>query len=217
MTERILGLDTSTQVHAGLADGHAVLVSTSFDDSRRHVEQLVPLIEQTLATAGISVTKLTKIIVGLGPGPYTGLRVGIATARTMAAALQIDIRGVCSLDVLAAQWVRSDRPPSGDFVIATDARRREVYWARYDVSGVRLAGPSVAKPADLPKLPIGGPAGQAYPELSIAAGAPTQLDAGILALAGDSLPDAGIEPLYLRSPDATPPGPRKSVLPRVLA
>ena len=212
----LLGLDTSTQVQAGLADDRSVLASTSYDDPRRHVEQLALLIQRTLVEGNTSADRLSKIIVGLGPGPYTGLRVGIATARTMAAALNIDVRGVCSLDVLAAQWIRSEQPPTGDFVIATDARRREVYWAQYDADGVRRSGPSVGKPADLPTMPIGGPAADAYPELIIAPGAPTRLDAGVLALVGSSLADEGIEPLYLRSPDAAPPGKRKSVLPKVL-
>lgn len=212
----ILGLDTATQVQAGLSDGSRVLASRAFDDPRRHVEQLAPLIAELAADAGIALTEVTKIIVGLGPGPYTGLRVGIATARTLGAALGIEVRGVCSLDGLAAQWLRSELAPTGDFLIATDARRREVYWACYDAAGVRLAGPSVGSPADLPGLPIGGPAGSSYLELPIAPGAPTHLDAGVLASVGSSLPDAGIEPLYLRKPDATPPGPRKSVLPRVL-
>lgn len=212
----ILGLDTATQVQAGLSDGTDVLASRTFDDPRRHVEQLAPLIAELAADAGVALTELTTIIVGLGPGPYTGLRVGIATARTLGAALGIEVRGVCTLDGLAAQWLRSEQPPTGDFLIATDARRREVYWARYDAAGVRIAGPSVGSPADLPDLPIGGPAGGSYPELAITGGAPTHLDAGVLASVGSRLPDAGIEPLYLRNPDATPPGPRKSVLPKVL-
>lgn len=214
--EIVLGVDTATQVQVGVADGRTVLASRTFDDPRRHVEQLAPLIMQTLADAGLSTDRLTAVVVGLGPGPYTGLRVGIATARTMATALRIGLRGVCSLDVLAAQWVRGEQPPTGDFVIATDARRREVYWARYDATGARRHGPAVGRPADLPSLPLGGPAGDAYPELTVAPGAPTRLDAGVLALVGASLPDQGVEPLYLRNPDAAPPGPRKSVLPKVL-
>ncbi|SDT01136.1 tRNA (adenosine(37)-N6)-threonylcarbamoyltransferase complex dimerization subunit type 1 TsaB [Microlunatus soli] len=212
----ILGLDTATLVQVGLSDGADVLASRTFDDPRRHVEQLAPLIAETAAGAGVSLSALTKIIVGLGPGPYTGLRVGIATARTLGAALGVEVRGVCSLDGLAAQWLAAEQPPTGEFLIATDARRREVYWAQYGADGVRIAGPSVGSPADLPDLPLGGPAGSSYPELPIADGAPTRLDAGVLASAGTRLPDAGIEPLYLRSPDATPPGPRKSVLPKVL-
>jgi tRNA threonylcarbamoyl adenosine modification protein YeaZ len=218
MAERlVLGLDTSTRVQVGLSDGEAVLASTAYDDPMRHVEQLAPLIKSTLAEVGVGPGDLTGIIVGVGPGPFTGLRVGIATARVMGTVLGIGVRGVCSLDVLAAQWLPDERP-EGEFLIVSDARRKEVYWARYDASGRRVTGPAVGRPDDLPKLPLGGPAALVYPELQAAATAPLRLDAGILALTGSELPDAGIEPLYLRNPDAAPPGPRKSVLahPRAL-
>jgi tRNA threonylcarbamoyl adenosine modification protein YeaZ len=213
----ILGIDTATEVQVGLADGDRVLASASYDDPRRHVEQLAPLIRQVITGAGIRPEELTKIIVGVGPGPYTGLRVGIAAARTMGSVLGIEVRGVCSLDVLAAQWLRSVEPPTDDFLIITDARRKEVYWARYAPDGSRVAGPAVGRANDLPPLAVGGPATLIYPELQAAPSAPVRLDAGVLALAGSQLADAGIEPLYLRSPDAAPPGPRKSVLPRVLS
>ena len=218
MAEQLfLGIDTATDVEVGLADGDRVLSSVSYDDPRRHVEQLAPLIERVFNETGVSATRLTKIIVGVGPGPYTGLRVGIATARTMASALGIEVCGVCSLDVLAAQWLRSEAAPIDDFLIITDARRKEVYWARYAPDGSRVAGPAVGKANEVPALPVGGPATLIYPELQAAPSAPLHLDAGVLALAGPELAEVGLEPLYLRSPDATPPGPRKSVLPRVLS
>ena len=211
----VLGLDTSTQVQVGLADGDRVLASKTYDDPKRHVEQLAPLLSTMITEAGIEPAALTKIIVGVGPGPFTGLRVGIATARILGSVLGIEVRGVCSLDVLASQWQRND-PPEGDVVVATDARRKEVYWARYNSTGQRIEGPAVGKPDQLPQLPVAGPAGLVHPEL--ASSGPVRLDGGVLALVGPRLPDAGIEPLYLRSPDAAPPGPRKSVLahPRAL-
>lgn len=216
MTDRlVLGLDTSTHVQIGISDGERVLASMTYDDPKRHVEQLAPLLSTMITEAGVEMTALTEIIVGVGPGPFTGLRVGIASARILGSVLGIEVRGVCSLDVLAAQWQRND-PPEGDFVIATDARRKEVYWARYTSTGQRIEGPSVGKPDQLPQLPVAGPAALVHSEL--ASSGPVRLDGGVLALAGPQLPDAGIEPLYLRSPDATPPGPRKSVLahPRAL-
>ena len=213
----ILGLDTSTQVQVGLSDGTQVLASQTYDDPKQHVEQLAPVLSAMIARAGVSMSELTGVVVGVGPGPFTGLRVGIATARVLGTVLGIGVRGVCSLDALAAQWQRTD-PPQGEFVVATDARRKEVYWARYDASGGRIDGPSVGKPDQLPELPVAGPALLVHPELQSAPNAPLRLDGGIVALAGPGLPDAGIEPLYLRSPDAAPPGPRKSVLahPRAL-
>lgn len=213
----VLGLDTATRVQVGLAAGGTVLASHCYDDPRQHVEQLAPLIAATVAEAGLGLDAVTAIAVGVGPGPYTGLRVGIATARVLGTALGVPVRGVCSLDVLAAQWVTGDRPPAGEFLIATDARRREIYWARYAADGSRLEGPAVGPPDALPALPLGGPAA-ALPGLTTDPAAPDRLDAGVLAARADRLPDAGLEPLYLRNPDAAPPGRRKSVLarPRVL-
>lgn len=210
----VLGLDTSTRVQAGIVADGQVLGSVSYDDPMRHVEQLAPLLAGLTAESGVRLNELSRVVVGVGPGPFTGLRVGIATARSICYALGIELRGVCSLDVLAAQWACSETPPDGEVLIATDARRQEVYWARYARDGRRIAGPAVSRPTELPELPIGGPATLAHPDLEAADTAPLRLDGGQLALLGGDLPDAGIEPLYLRNPDARPPGPRKSVLPR---
>lgn len=213
-----LAVDTSTSVRVGVADDGRVLATGGVADSRRHVEELSPLIDATLSEAGVPVDSLTALTVGVGPGPFTGLRVGIVTARTLGTVLGIPVRGVCSLDVLAAQWLASDSP-EGDFVVCTDARRREVYWARYGAAddcpaGRRHDGPHVGAPDTLPAVPTGGPGADTHDALTPDPGAPTALDAGTLATLGDQLPDAGIEPLYLRRPDAAPPGPRKSVLTR---
>src|SRR5512142_1987226 len=97
----------------------------------KHGEQLAPLIEQALAQAGAGRQDLTAIAVGVGPGPFTGLRVGLVTARTLGFVLDIPVRGVCSLDVLAVEAADSGAV-SGHFVVATDARRKEVYLASYD-------------------------------------------------------------------------------------
>lgn len=217
-TPPVLAVDTSTSVQVGIAQGSQILASGGVQDSRRHVEELSPLIDTTLADAGVTTDQLAAIMVGVGPGPFTGLRVGIVTARTLGAVLGIPVRGVCSLDVLAAQWIASD-PPDGEFVVCTDARRREVYWARYQhvgqgPAGQRRDGPHVAEPHTLPALPTGGPGADTHAALTSDRQAPTGLDAGLLAALGNQLPDAGIEPLYLRHPDAAPPGRRKSVLAR---
>jgi len=149
-------------------------------------------------------------VVGLGPGPFTGLRVGIATARVLASVVGVPLRGVCSLDVLAAQYA-AHQPP-GSFVVATDARRKEVYWARYDAAGVRLEGPEVSSPDGVPPLPTVGPGAQLYSDRLDAVLGPRVLDPGVLAARGWQLADAGTEPLYLRRPDAALPTRRKSVL-----
>ena len=209
----VLGVDTATTVAVGLARGSDVLQVAGVADRMAHVEQLTPLVQQCLLAAGLSPAALTHVVVGLGPGPFTGLRVGIATAQVLASALRIPWRGVCTLDVLAAQHV-AGRPGTteAEFVVVTDARRRELYWARYDADGTRLEGPRVSSAADVPRRPTIGPGADLYPaQLSTVPG-PRTLDAGVLAAQGLALADAGREPLYLRRPDAAEPGRRKSVL-----
>src|SRR5918911_592588 len=100
-----------------------------------HGEQLAPSIEACLAEAGIVRQDLTAIAVGIGPGPFTGLRVGLVTARTLAYVLEIPVYGVCSLDVVAVEAAHGGSPVGTDFVVATDARRKEVYVASYDDQG----------------------------------------------------------------------------------
>ncbi len=106
---------------------------------------------------------LTAIGVGIGPGPFTGLRVGLVTARTLGLVLEIPVYGVCSLDVLAVEAATA--AVGGDFVVATDARRKEVYLAAYDASGARTSGPVVDKPAELAtSLPAVGEGAMLYPD-----------------------------------------------------
>lgn len=207
----VLAVDTSTDVCVGVARDGAVLARARLADNRAHVEQLAPLTTAVLAEAGEVLTDLDRIVVGLGPGPFTGLRVGVATAQMFAAALQLDLHQVCSLDVIAADWARSDTAPAGDFLIATDARRKELYWARYDRTGARVDGPHVSKPADLPDLPVTGPGVDVHP-LPGAVPGPRSLDAGVMAALGGDLPSAGATPLYLRRPDAAEPSKPKTTL-----
>lgn len=213
VAEVVLGVDTATVVCVGLAiDGEAV-GSGIVPDRMAHVEQLTPLIRQVCADASIAPLDLTDVVVGLGPGPYTGLRVGIVTARVLAELAGARLHGICSLDVIAAQHV-AEHGLDGEFVVATDARRKEVYWARYAADGSRLEGPAVNRPAEVPRLPTVGPGADLYPDsLQVVAG-PRTLDPTALAVAGPMLADAGSEPLYLRRPDAAEPGRRKSVLAR---
>jgi len=206
----VLAIDTSTVVNVGLARGHEVLATATVADRMAHVEQLTPLIRDCLAQAGLRLGDVDQIVVGLGPGPFTGLRVGIVTAQTLAAVGGLDLHGICSLDVLAAQYADQ---ATAEFVVATDARRREVYWAAYAADGRRQGAPQVGPPLEAPRWPTIGPAAAVYPEQLMAVPGPRVLDPGVLATAGPSLPDAGSAPLYLRRPDATEPTRRKSVLP----
>ena len=213
----VLGIDTSGVVCAGIAEDGEVLASDGVPDTRAHAEQLMPLVQRVVAEAGLDgLADITGIAVGVGPGPFTGLRVGVVAAITLGEALGVAVRGVCSLDVLAHQALaagvvetpdgashsRHDVDREGSFIVATDARRKEWYWATYTADGSRASGPFVTAPSELPDLPrVGSVTGLAI-----------EFDAGVLAAIAADLPDAGLEPLYLRRPDAEVPTARKSTL-----
>ncbi len=209
----LLALDTSTSaVTVAVHDGSRVLAEATTLDPRAHVERLAPGIRAVLAEAGVTPGEVTDVVAGLGPGPFTGLRVGLVTARVFAFAVGARLHGLGSLDALAAAVA----PLSGEVLVATDARRKEVYWARYAGTGTsvtRVEGPAVARPADLPAslrgLPTAGRGPVLYPDLFPRPIAPLDVSAATLATlvvarlaAGDPL-DA-TEPLYLRRPDAAP-------------
>jgi tRNA threonylcarbamoyladenosine biosynthesis protein TsaB len=212
----VLGVDTATPaVSVALHDGERVIAGASALDARRHAELLVPMIAKVMADAGVARTDLSAIAVGVGPGPYTGLRVGVVTARVLGSILGLPVSGVCSLDVIAGSV-----GPGREFLVATDARRKEVYWARYDAAGRRVAGPSVGPASSIPgaaELPVAGAGGQLYPEAFGEPIGPAYPDAGALcglvASPGGPVPLLASEPLYLRRPDAREPGPPKRVTP----
>lgn len=220
----LLGIDTSAAVTACVHDGRAVLAERSVHDPRRHAELLAPMIAEVLEEAGVDRPQLTGVAVGVGPGPFTGLRVGLVTARTLGLVLGVPVHGVCSLDALADAAARE--VPKG-FVVATDARRREVYWARYTVRdgwARRVDGPHVsgAREVDRDGVPVVGRGAVLYPDaLPNPDGTDLPLDpqAGTLAAraaaALHSAADLELlppEPLYLRRPDVREPGAPKPVL-----
>jgi tRNA threonylcarbamoyl adenosine modification protein YeaZ len=209
----VLAIDTSTPaVTVALHDGAQVLAESTTIDARRHAELVAPAIVDVLAGAGADRHGITSVAVGVGPGPFTGLRIGVVTARVLGAALAVPVYGMCSLDVVA-RGVRVDEP----FVVATDARRREVYWARYDAAGRRLDGPAVGPPVDVAtSLPVAGEGPRLYPQEFPNAVQPQYPSAADLAAAvatgtAELVPP---DPLYLRRPDARPPGAPKPVLTR---
>jgi tRNA threonylcarbamoyladenosine biosynthesis protein TsaB len=205
----LLGLDTATPaVTVAVSDGDRVLAQSTTPDARRHGELLAPAIVAVLAEAGVARTALDAIAVGVGPGPFTGLRVGLVTARTLGAALGIPVHGVCTLDVLALQ-----ANLDGAFRVATDARRREVYWAAYDGTE-RIDGPHVSRPADVAWAgPVVGEGAALYPEAFPDRREPLRPSAAFLCRwVAEGRPTLGTEPLYLRRPDAAEPAARKRVL-----
>jgi tRNA threonylcarbamoyl adenosine modification protein YeaZ len=212
----VLAFDTATPaVTVAVGDAEQVLAHRTTVDARRQGELLAVGIRAVLAEAGLTGGDLDAVVSGAGPGPYTGLRVGLVTARVLGSALGIRACGFCTLDVIAADAVPA--AAGREFLVATDARRRELYWARYSAAGVRLSGPEVAAPAALPAgLPVAGAGAHAYPDLGepIAPRYPSAATAvrwcAARLAAGEPLgpPD----PLYLRRPDAREPGAPKSVL-----
>lgn len=199
-------MDTATPaITVALHDGSDVLSRAGGEGAMAHGEQLAPYIQAVLRTAGASMADLTDVAVGVGPGPYTGLRVGVVTALTLGSTLGLATHGVCSLDIIAAS-VHS----AGDFVVATDARRKEVYWARYSGGGDRLAGPDVARPAELAAqqrdVTFYGRGAALYDDLLDGAGRSLDPDAGALAqlVVSRTARELPLEPLYLRRPDAVP-------------
>lgn len=206
-----LGIDTSFVVAVGLAHDGEPAVRVTVDDTRAHAEALMPSVMEACAEAGITIADIDEFAVGMGPGPFTGLRVGVATAWTLAHVARRDPHGVCSLDVLATQWMADGAPD--EFVVASDARRKELYWARYGADGTRLGDPQVSAPEQLPDLPVAGAIPEQYRHLLHLAG-PQSLDPAVLAARWRDMAPAGDEPFYLRAPDATVPGKPKSAIPK---
>jgi tRNA threonylcarbamoyl adenosine modification protein YeaZ len=200
----VLAIDTATPaVTAGVVDripsGVEVLAERVTVDPRAHAERLTPNVLEALSEAVLRMSDLQAVVVGCGPGPFTGLRVGMATAAAYGHALGIPVHGVCSLDAIGVDTV-------GEVLVVTDARRREVYWARYR-DGVRVDGPSVNAPADVPtdvEAVAGSPEHTALFDLPRLV--PTYPTTSGLARAVDwevTQPEP-LLPLYLRRPDAKP-------------
>ncbi|MFH8989057.1 tRNA (adenosine(37)-N6)-threonylcarbamoyltransferase complex dimerization subunit type 1 TsaB [Streptomyces sp. NPDC017940] len=216
----LLALDTATPaVTVALHDGTAVIAASSQVDARRHGELLLPAVDRVLADAGLRLDAVTAVVAGIGPGPYTGLRVGLMTADTFGLALGVPVYGVCTLDGLAYASGIEDGP----FVVATDARRKEVYWARYENARTRTGGPAVDRPADIAAevagLPAVGAGAALYPDAFTDVRGPEHVAAAALAslaaeklAAGAELPEP--RPLYLRRPDAQVPKNYKVVTPK---
>ena len=230
---RILCIDTSLGASVALWDNEAetpVLASRSSQDSRSHAEHLSELISEVVQDAcgcALAEAGIEAVAVGRGPAPFTGLRSGLVSARTIGYALGVPVIGICSLDALA-RAVLDLVPPAQEIFVATDARRREVYCAQYRADGPDevccLWGPEVGRPADFanraakPGLIVAGAGAALYPQdLVLNPGLPTEVEAAVLGriaqvrLAGKSAEEllSTVSPLYLRRPDVQPPSQKK--------
>ena len=202
----ILTLDTSTPaVTAGIVrrDDLTVLAERVTVDARAHAERLTPNVLAALADADLTMADLGAVVVGCGPGPFTGLRAGMATAAAYGHALGIPVRGVCSLDAIGVLT-------TGDTLVVTDARRREIYWARYQ-DGLRTDGPAVSAPADVDPATARAVAGS--PEHAALFDLPHcqpvyPTPAGLVAAVNWAEEPKPLVALYLRRPDAKPAEPK---------
>ena len=215
----VLALDTATPaVTAGVVELAPRSVTTRAVrvtlDARKHGELLLPGLLAACADAGVELGDVDAIVVGTGPGPFTGLRVGMVTAAALGDALDVPVHGVCSLDAIAAEAVEGS---------ALDGPLLVVPGAASAAPGARTTGPHVEAPAALadrlPVLGVTAAAGAGSEGLGLPVVGPTAPGpAGLVACAAEALraeaPPAPLEPLYLRRPDAVAPGPRKPVTAR---
>jgi tRNA threonylcarbamoyl adenosine modification protein YeaZ len=222
----LLAVDTSSDVVS------AALVDVDEDDVRllahrderapnRHGELLAAVVAELFDDVGAAPSSLAAVAAGLGPGPFTGLRVGVVTAASIADAVGVSTYGICSLDAIAHACA-SGTP----MVVCTDARRKQVYWARYDAAGVRAEGPDIGTAADVARrfadevpLAVGAGVGlyadefAAFGETGQASVSAVDVAQLVATRVRGQAPADVMEPLYLRRPDALPPGRPKSVLP----
>ena len=196
----ILAIDTSATVAVAVVAGDEVLAARSEDAPRGHAELLSGLVQAAMADARVQSSDIEYVVVGTGPAPFTGLRVGLITARTLGFAWGIPVLGVCSLDAVGAQH--------SDVTVVADARRKEVYWARYR-DGERVDGPSVAAPESVGATGlVVGRGALLYPDAFPAAAAGdvdpawlARVAARRLAAGEKAETDFPTEPMYLRRPD----------------
>ncbi|KKJ97010.1 tRNA (adenosine(37)-N6)-threonylcarbamoyltransferase complex dimerization subunit type 1 TsaB [Micromonospora sp. HK10] len=223
----VLVVDSSTPaVTAALvevsADGVVARAQRCTVDARAHGELLAPQVDAVLADADARPADLAAIVAGLGPGPFTGLRVGLVTAATMGQVLDVPTYGVCSLDAIGHPAAAGE-----PVLAASDARRREVYWAVYDGAGQRIAGPNVDTPAVAAErarelavtVAVGDGAHRYADVLGLPVRAQPRYPAAtaLARLAAERVragaPGEPLTPLYLRRPDAVAATSHKPVLP----
>ncbi|SKA91332.1 tRNA threonylcarbamoyl adenosine modification protein YeaZ [Agreia bicolorata] len=202
----LLAIDTSAGTSVAIVDPStgAIVVERSTPDTMRHAEVIGTLLAEALSAADVRPKSLDGVVVGMGPGPFTGLRVGIAAARTFALGAGLPLHPMVSADAVARQEALAGA--SDTVMVVTDARRKEVFWSLYDLSNaepVRLDGPGLAKPDALPHSDARRVDAAEIPAAQLALAAAALLDAGF--------PLASDEALYLRSPDVTMPSGIKRV------
>jgi tRNA threonylcarbamoyl adenosine modification protein YeaZ len=201
--EYALAIDTSAGTTVAVLSMGTVLAELNYLEPMTHSERIGSAIEKVIKDSGIQAKQISTVVVGVGPGPFTGLRVGMAAARYFAIGAQAQLVGVCSLDSIALDFYQAN-PEQKSLLVTTDARRKEVFWATYSgvVQGVpaRTHGPAVNIFEDIESLV--DVSAMSSTELGVRAGA-----LGQIAFAQGLTPQgtsSDISPIYLREPDAVP-------------
>ena len=208
----LLAIDTSAGTSVAVVDrDRGVIAEVGETDTRRHAEVVGELIRLCLDQSGVPVTALSGVVAGMGPGPFTGLRVGIAAARAFALGAGKPVVRVVSHDGIAFGHYAAGG--EGPLLVVTDARRREVYWTAYsgaDEFGlpVRVQGPALSRPDDVPETVVDYPSYRRLDAEEVSAASLGLLAEGLYTHGREF---AGREPLYLRAPDAVVPGTPKRV------
>ena len=208
----LLSIDTSAGTSVAVVDRDRGIISEAGEaDTRRHAEVIGELIALALHASGVAIDELSGVVAGMGPGPFTGLRVGIAAANTFALGAGKPVVRVVSHDGIA--WGHYSAGGTGALLVVTDARRREVYWSAYEGADefglpVRSQGPALCTPADLESAVTDYASYLRLDATEVSAGASGMLAAGLFQ---HGRPFAGREALYLRAPDVTVPGVPKRV------
>jgi tRNA threonylcarbamoyl adenosine modification protein YeaZ len=204
----LLAIDTSAGTSVALFRDQKLAAEVNVVDNMKHAETIGAAIAQVLSEAGLTGRDVQEVVVGRGPAPFTGLRVGIAAALMFAEGSGARLSGVVSLDAIALSALsQSGASEAQPLLVTTDARRSEVYWALYSglsAKGVpvRIEGPLVSKPAALDEILAARNLKPQTTELRITGAAVAAL---ALALSASGSLDPDVNALYLRAPDAVEP------------
>ena len=203
-----LAIDTSAGTSVAVLDMGTVLAELNYPEPMTHSERIGAAIEQVLADANVRPSQISQVVAGVGPGPFTGLRVGLAAAQFFALGAKADLVAVCSLDAIALDYFAAN-PGSKALLVSTDARRKEVFWASYQAvtNGipVRVLGPSVNKPEDLNQfIDL-----EEHERTDLVVRAASLGQIAFSQSLTELGPDRDLTPIYLREPDAVPTKPKK--------
>lgn len=190
-----LALDTSFGTSVAVLSDGKVLAQLDYPENMTHAERIGQATADVLEKAGLLAAQIDRVVIGIGPGPFTGLRVGIAAAKFFSIGAKAELVGVCSLDAIAFDYYQAGG--TGKLLVSTDARRKERFWAKYDGLGegvpIRIEGPLVSRPEAI--------SGEGFETNNLVVSAAAL---GMIAYLQGKKVNRDVTPIYLREPDATP-------------